>query len=288
MHGLVKDLKGKVFSRLTVIKFDRMKNGKTYWIVQCKCKNVISVLSSNLVSGHTRSCGCLKSEVCSNVNKIHGLEGTRFYKIWQGMKQRCLNLDNPSYPRYGGIGIKVCTRWIESFENFRDDLYSSYLKHIEKFGEKDTTIDRWPNVSGNYEPGNVRWATLEEQARNKRNSSLTINYDQHIYWKHKLFEILNSTIRENYIRSRVFKLYIGCTLLEFKVYIESFWLPGMTWNNRGNGKNKWQLDHFIGCNNFDLSKEEDRKACFHYTNLRPMWDKDHKKKNRHRLLESEK
>jgi len=76
------------------------------------------------------------------------------------MKNRCLNKNQESYARYGGSGIVICGRWLESFENFLADM-----------GEKPTeshTLDRWPNVNGNYEPGNCRWATPREQGQNKR------------------------------------------------------------------------------------------------------------------------
>ncbi len=84
------------------------------------------------------------------------------YQIWNAMKQRCANKNNPAYGRYGGRGIKVCDRWIGSFTNFLEDM-----------GERPSkkhSLDRHPNNDGNYEPGNVRWGTDDEQARNKRNN----------------------------------------------------------------------------------------------------------------------
>jgi hypothetical protein len=82
---------------------------------------------------------------------------TASYRIWAGMKNRCLNPNNKDYARYGGRGICVCARWRESFENFLDDM-----------GERPDgkSIDRWPNNDGNYEPGNCRWATAKEQREN--------------------------------------------------------------------------------------------------------------------------
>lgn len=95
--------------------------------------------------------------------KSHGLSGTRFYKMFYDMHYRCNDKDNPLY---GGRGIKVCDRW-DDFNNFKEDMYASYLDHVEKFGEKDTSIDRI-DVNGNYEPNNCKWSTCKEQAFNRR------------------------------------------------------------------------------------------------------------------------
>lgn len=79
---------------------------------------------------------------------------------------------NGGYKNYGARGIKVCERWLE-FQNFYDDMYESYLKHVEEFGEKNTSLDRI-DVNGNYEPSNCRWATLEEQNNNRTNNRFII------------------------------------------------------------------------------------------------------------------
>lgn len=90
----------------------------------------------------------------------HGMTKTRTHKSWDSMLQRCNNPNDPSYYRYGGCGIRVHKRWFR-FENFLADM-----------GERpvETTLDRYPAPEGNYEPGNCRWATSDQQARNKKNS----------------------------------------------------------------------------------------------------------------------
>ena len=94
------------------------------------------------------------------------MKWTRFYKIWEGMKHRCLCVNATSYKYYGARGIEVCKSWLE-FTNFRDDMYEDYLKHVKEYGEKETSIDRMDN-DGNYEKKNCQWATWDEQAKNSR------------------------------------------------------------------------------------------------------------------------
>lgn len=85
---------------------------------------------------------------------------TTEYKIWQGMKQRCYNPKDKKYYNYGARGIKVCDRWLESFNNFLEDMGKRpSLKH---------SLDRFPNMDGNYEKDNCRWATDMEQACNRK------------------------------------------------------------------------------------------------------------------------
>src|SRR5882672_1172323 len=89
----------------------------------------------------------------------HGLYKTAEYLTWQNMKARCYRKSHNSYPRYGGRGITVCPKWLGSFETFLSDL--------GKRPSKKHSLDRFPDQNGNYQPGNVRWATKSEQMLNR-------------------------------------------------------------------------------------------------------------------------
>jgi hypothetical protein len=99
---------------------------------------------------------------------MHGMTGTQEHGAWRAMLQRCYNPNFPNFHLYGGRGIKVCDRWKTSFVNFFEDMGRS--------PGKGYSIDRFPNTNGDYEPGNVRWATrLEQQQNLRKNVNLTFN-----------------------------------------------------------------------------------------------------------------
>ena len=98
----------------------------------------------------------------------HGMSKSRFYKIWEDMKRRCLNPNFKYYKDYGGRGISVQDSWL-NFESFMNNMFESYWKHSLTNSEENTTLDRI-DVNGNYELTNCRWATKQVQAKNKRNS----------------------------------------------------------------------------------------------------------------------
>jgi hypothetical protein len=90
------------------------------------------------------------------------------YVAWMAMKARCANPRTRDYELYGGRGVRVCDRWLESFESF--------LADVGRRPSPKHSLDRHPNKDGNYEPGNVRWATMSEQNRNKRTTHF-LTYD---------------------------------------------------------------------------------------------------------------
>lgn len=161
-----KDIAGQKFGRLTAVKrVGKDKHGHALWECECECGNKTLVPLNALHSGNTRSCGCLFIEVSKKGNHVtHGLSHTKTFRTWAGMKRRCNHPHCKDFPNYGGRGIRVCAEWVNDFQAFYD--YVSILPH---FNESGYTIDRI-NVDGNYEPGNIRWASIKEQANNKRNS----------------------------------------------------------------------------------------------------------------------
>lgn len=130
---------------------------RTNLACRCACGTERIVWIRSLADGTSLSCGCLSKEVTGVRSRTHGRSGTKEYAIWRGIKDRCLNPSNHAYRYYGGRGITVCDRWRNSFENFLADVG---LK------PPGMSLDRWPNNDGNYEPGNVRWATRKQQANN--------------------------------------------------------------------------------------------------------------------------
>lgn len=173
--GVVKDVKGMVFGRLTVLeRAGTNKWNNATWKCQCDCGNISIVTGSSLRSGTSKSCGCLQREsaVATGKQITHGLakrgmDSSGVYKSWGHMKQRCLNENNQDYHNYGARGITVCEEWLDFSKFYEWALANGYKKGL--------SIDRIDN-DGNYEPGNCRWATWVQQQNNKRNSRV-ISFD---------------------------------------------------------------------------------------------------------------
>jgi hypothetical protein len=170
---------GDRFGRLRVIRLSPIRKCKQrVWVCQCDCGDSKEILAENLKTGASRSCGCIRVEMATEKAKTlsltHGESHTAAeYHSWSGILARCTNPTDKAYNRYGGRGIKVCDQWRHSYETF--------LADVGRRPSPKHSIDRFPNNDGNYEPGNVRWATRIEQNRNKRtNRFLTAGEETHV------------------------------------------------------------------------------------------------------------
>jgi len=165
----LKDWTGVRFGKIVVawpVGHHMSKKPRASWLAFCDCGTFFVVRANNLSGGRTASCGCARRESLIKRNFKHGhTTGKKFtaeYSTWANMLCRCLNLSNPYY---GGRGIKVCERWLNSFEAFLEDM-GPRPKGQNGF-RAEYSIDR-KNNDGNYEPGNCVWATRKEQSNNRR------------------------------------------------------------------------------------------------------------------------
>lgn len=158
--------KGEIYNDLTVIKYLRNdKKGFQWWLFKCICGKTREIRSLHVRRNHTKSCGCRTVRVATT----HNMSYDRFYSVWRSMVKRCFNKRHDNNI-YRDRGIKPIKRWLK-FENFRDDMYKSYLEFAKINGEKNTTLDRINNNKG-YTKNNIRWATYKEQANNRRDNNL--------------------------------------------------------------------------------------------------------------------
>ncbi len=158
---------GQKFGRLTVVEVVKGERN-TRLRCSCECGGDVLALAYNVKNGNTASCGCLSRESKAARGRVlgksqgprnstHGLSSTATYQAWISAKNRCYNSAYKEFHRYGGRGIKMCARWLNSFQAFLDDM------GIRPDGK---TLER-SESDGDYEPGNCVWATKEDQAQNR-------------------------------------------------------------------------------------------------------------------------
>ena len=149
---------GKKFNDLTIIGYAGQKNGIYMWKVKCNCGNETIVSAHNVISGHTKSCGCYKKKI-GDSRRTHGCSKTKLYFVWKSMFERCRGTaTNSKY--YFGKGITVCEEW-KDFSNFHNwAIQNGYADN------ENLSIER-NDINGDYCPENCMWIKLKKQARNR-------------------------------------------------------------------------------------------------------------------------
>lgn len=150
---------GIMYNNFTIISepISELLSGKKRRFVECVCVcgKKRKVILASLMSGHSKSCGCI-SLIYKNRVKASKIRIT-----FEAMHKRCKDPKHKAYRWYGAKGISICKEW-DLFENFYRDMESTWKEGL--------SLDRFPNQRGNYDPGNCRWATQEQQQRNKTNT----------------------------------------------------------------------------------------------------------------------
>ena len=165
MAGLY--LEGQQFGRLTVKHFHGYtKNASKLWLCECECGNTTVVSTHRLVSGHTKSCGCLHKDLLKLRLTTHGGTKDRLFNVWWDVKRRCEKEYDKNFNQYGGRNIQICDEW-KDYAVFRKWAINNGYDEYAKYGE--CTLDRI-DVNGNYCPENCRWISMKEQRFNCQNT----------------------------------------------------------------------------------------------------------------------
>ena len=167
-QGTKRDWTGKTQGNLTVVaESGRDKHGNVLWLCECACGAKVHK-NNNSLNGGVKSCSSACGITASNKRRArHGMWKSKEYSTWRSMRARCLDPSNAAYKNYGGRGISVHPAWAGS------DGFDAFYTDVGPAPEgKRVSLDRIDN-DGDYEPGNVRWATPKQQALNKRTNVRT-------------------------------------------------------------------------------------------------------------------
>jgi hypothetical protein len=206
------DLTGERYNKWTVISFHSLyKNKISKWVCKCDCGNEAVVLRNALRNGASKSCGCDRKKTLIKMLTKHGQskkgEMTAEYTAWKCLKARCLNSKLKTFPYYGGRGVKVFVGWLG------ENGFETFFEYMGKRPSPEHSVDRWPDKNGNYEPGNVRWATKIQQSGNtRRNREIEYNGETKILqdWARKLgtkYQSIQRKIKKGQSFEQIYNFY---------------------------------------------------------------------------------
>jgi len=184
MPARIKFKKGEKYGRLTTLREVDPINGRRAVKCRCDCGEYVIVVYGWIRKGNTLSCGCLRRETTAAKNTTHGLsKKMKEYVHWKSMRSRCYNKNCEKYKTYGARGVIVHPSW---------DDFTVFLRDVGPAPSPSHSLDRFPDRKGNYEPGNVRWATAKEQARN-RDCMPTVEFEGKVVLVIELAERVGTT-----------------------------------------------------------------------------------------------
>lgn len=155
----IKDISGKIFGRLTVIEMVGRVDNRTICTCKCECGNMIDVRADQMQYGKIKSCGCIEKERINKARNGIRMQNLYEYDSWMNAQERCYSEKSNRYHRYGARGIKMCDKWLSSFEDFLFDM--------GKKPSRNYTLERIDN-DGDYCPENCKWLEKELQPKNTR------------------------------------------------------------------------------------------------------------------------
>lgn len=178
MYSRSLDIAGQKFGRLTAVRIAGKQGRAVVWLCRCDCGKDAAVRSDNLRAKvrPVTSCGCAKRGdpkpprvSLRRKGEMHGMSRTPEYRAWSQAIRRCHVPKSLNFKNYGGRGISVCQEWKASF--------AAFFAHVGLRPHPSMSIDRINN-DGNYEPGNVRWATRTMQNNNTRKTAKRMTPEQ--------------------------------------------------------------------------------------------------------------
>lgn len=154
MRKRIDIVRGQKFNKLTILEEVAQRSGCRVFRCQCDCGNIKDIMMAHVIRSLIVSCGCHRRQIHTK----HGMQNSREYSTWENMIQRCTNPKAEKYYLYGGRGVTVCEKWLESFQAFYEDMGTR---------PNNTTLDRLDSDKGYYKE-NCKWSTPREQATNVR------------------------------------------------------------------------------------------------------------------------